>query len=95
MGEQAWRLHDQPDAGMWELRTRARVHTSSSLMCWAACDRLAKIAARLRPATSAGRSGASRADHIRATILAQAWSEKRQAFAESFGGQRARRRACC
>ncbi|MEO7007920.1 MAG: glycoside hydrolase family 15 protein, partial [Caldimonas sp.] len=41
MGEQAWRLHDQPDAGMWELRTRARVHTSSALMCWAACDRLA------------------------------------------------------
>jgi hypothetical protein len=47
MGEQAWRFHDQPDAGMWELRTRARVHTSSSLMCWAACDRLAKIAAVL------------------------------------------------
>ena len=47
MGEQAWKFHDQPDAGMWELRTRARVHTSSSLMCWAACDRLAKIAAVL------------------------------------------------
>jgi GH15 family glucan-1,4-alpha-glucosidase len=30
VGEQAWRLHDQPDAGMWELRTRARVHTSSA-----------------------------------------------------------------
>ncbi|MGA8393235.1 MAG: glycoside hydrolase family 15 protein, partial [Burkholderiaceae bacterium] len=44
MGEQAWRLHDQPDAGIWELRTRARVHTSSALMCWAACDRLARIA---------------------------------------------------
>jgi len=29
---------------MWELRTRARVHTSSALMSWAACDRLAKIA---------------------------------------------------
>jgi hypothetical protein len=43
VGEQAWLLHDQPDAGMWELRTRARVHTSSALMCWAACDRLAKI----------------------------------------------------
>ena len=47
MGEQAWRLHDQPDAGIWELRTRARVHTSSALMCWAACDRLARIAAAL------------------------------------------------
>ena len=44
VGEQAWLLHDRPDAGMWELRTRARVHTSSALMSWAACDRLAKIA---------------------------------------------------
>ncbi|MEP6506090.1 MAG: glycoside hydrolase family 15 protein, partial [Betaproteobacteria bacterium] len=25
MGEQAWLLHDQPDAGIWELRTRARI----------------------------------------------------------------------
>jgi GH15 family glucan-1,4-alpha-glucosidase len=36
VGEQAWLLHDRPDAGMWELRTRARVHTSSALMSWAA-----------------------------------------------------------
>src|SRR5690606_26993074 len=47
VGECAWQLHDKPDAGMWELRTRAEVHTSSALMCWAACDRLAKIAAVL------------------------------------------------
>jgi GH15 family glucan-1,4-alpha-glucosidase len=85
MGEQAWRLHDQSDAGMWELRTRARVHTSSAVMCWAACDRLAKIAAAF--AYDERRTlWRGRADHIRATILAQAWSEKRQAFAESFGG---------
>jgi GH15 family glucan-1,4-alpha-glucosidase len=85
MGEQAWRFHDQSDAGMWELRTRARVHTSASVMCWAACDRLAKIAAVF--AYDERRTlWRSRADHIRATILAQAWSEKRQAFAESFGG---------
>ncbi|HEY2560837.1 MAG TPA: glycoside hydrolase family 15 protein [Caldimonas sp.] len=85
MGEQAWRLHDQPDAGMWELRTRARVHTSSALMCWAACDRLAKISAVF---TNSAREGLwrSRADTIRARILAEAWSEKRQAFVESFGG---------
>jgi GH15 family glucan-1,4-alpha-glucosidase len=85
MGEQAWRLHDQPDAGMWELRTRARVHTSSSVMCWAACDRLAKIAA-VFAYDERGTLWRSRAEHIRANILAQAWSEKRQAFAESFGG---------
>jgi GH15 family glucan-1,4-alpha-glucosidase len=85
MGEQAWRLHDQPDAGMWELRTRARVHTSSSLMCWAACDRLAKIAVVFGQ-DDRHALWRSRADQIRATILARAWSEKRQAFAESFGG---------
>ena len=59
VGEQAFRVHDQPDAGMWELRTRARVHTSSALMCWAACDRLAKVARTLacRRASVTGASG--------------------------------------
>ena len=37
MGNRAWDLHDQPDAGLWELRTRASVHTYSAAMCWAAC----------------------------------------------------------
>ena len=85
MGEQAWRLHDQPDAGMWELRTRARVHTSSSLMCWAACDRLAKISA-LFARSAREVLWRSRADAIRSRILENAWSERRQAFVESFGG---------
>jgi len=86
MGEQAWRLHDQPDAGMWELRTRARIHTSSSLMCWAACDRLAKIAAVLRqPLRQVLWS--ERARHIREVILARAWHAERGVFAESFGGR--------
>jgi GH15 family glucan-1,4-alpha-glucosidase len=84
-GEQAWRLHDQPDAGMWELRTRSRVHTSSSLMCWAACDRLGKIARVLGLAPRAAH-WVERAQHIRDKILQQAWSDKRQAFVESFGG---------
>jgi GH15 family glucan-1,4-alpha-glucosidase len=84
-GEQAWRLHDQPDAGMWELRTRARVHTSSSLMCWAACDRLAKIAVVLGlPARVA--LWRERARIIHARICEQAWNDRRQAFVESFGG---------
>jgi GH15 family glucan-1,4-alpha-glucosidase len=86
LGDRAWALHDQPDAGIWEYRTRARVHTSSALMCWAACDRLAKIAAHL------GRDARAtlwreRADAIRGKILAHAWSEKRGAFVESFGGE--------
>ena len=86
VGEQAFRVYAEPDAGMWELRTRARVHTSSVLMSWAACDRLAKIAAALaldeRAALWAGR-----AELIRERLLREAWSEERQAFAESLGGR--------
>ena len=85
VGEQAYLLHDQPDAGMWELRSRAHVHTSSSLMCWAACDRLAKIAAHLGE-TDRAQFWSARAATIKDVILEQAWSEERQAFADSFGG---------
>ncbi|WP_028035713.1 glycoside hydrolase family 15 protein [Chelativorans sp. J32] len=85
-GEQAYRLYNQPDAGMWELRSRSRVHTSSSLMCWAACDRLAHIAAQLGEAARV-RYWRERADEIKERILAEAWSEKRRAFVESFGGE--------
>src|SRR3546814_9332440 len=44
VGERAWTMHDQPDAGLWEFRTRTSVHTYSSVMSWAACDRLANAA---------------------------------------------------
>ncbi len=85
-GEQAFKLHDKPDAGIWELRSRARIHTSSSIMCWAACDRLAKIAAflGLQDRTAFWRQ---RAELIKNKILSSAWSEKRKAFVESFGGE--------
>ncbi|HEY9108002.1 MAG TPA: glycoside hydrolase family 15 protein [Roseateles sp.] len=86
MGERAWALHDQPDAGIWELRTRARVHTSSSLMCWAACDRLARIAMVLGLPERAA-LWQQRAATIHTAITTRAWSEERQAFAESFGGR--------
>ena len=85
MGEQAWRLHDQPDAGIWELRSRVRVHTSSTLMCWAACDRLARIAAVLGQGERAS-LWQTRAGVIRQTILQRAWNAERQAFVESLGG---------
>jgi len=86
VGEQAVRNYDQPDAGMWELRTRARVHTSSALMCWAACDRLGKIAVTLKQADRAT-YWHGHANTMRERILRESWSEERQAFAESFGGR--------
>ncbi len=85
LGELAVKYHDQPDAGLWELRGSARVHTYSAVMCWAACDRLSRIAARLG---LAGRAAWWRrhAKIIHATICRRAWNAKRKAFVSTFDG---------
>lgn len=85
LGMRAIALHDQADAGMWELRTKAGVHTSSSLMCWAACDRLARIAALLQRADRAT-FWSAQASMIKARILDAAWSEERQSYTATFNG---------
>ncbi|MTH96213.1 glycoside hydrolase family 15 protein [Roseibium sp. RKSG952] len=85
VGERAYAMHDQPDAGMWELRTRARVHTSSSLMCWAACDRLAKIAQQFGLKDRAN-YWHGRAYEIHAVICERGWNAEVGAFVESFEG---------
>jgi len=63
-----------PDAGIWEYRGRTRVHTHSAATCWAACDRLARIAAALELA-SAAKQWRVAADELRDTILERAWCE--------------------
>jgi len=84
LGEHARKFYNQPDAGLWEYRGRQRVHTFSSIMCWAACDRLAKIAVKLGKEDRATYWRTS-ADEIRAFIIEGAWDEEQQAFTESFG----------
>jgi GH15 family glucan-1,4-alpha-glucosidase len=84
VGERAYQVYNTPDAGIWEFRGIAHVHTSSAIMCWAACDRLAKIAETLGRGDRAIHWHA-RADEIRNTILELAWNEDRQAFTGAFG----------
>ena len=74
VGEMAWAMHDQPDAGLWEFRTRQEVHTYSAVMSWAACDRLAMAAHWLGKTDRAG-LWRERADAIRARIEQDAWVE--------------------
>ena len=84
LGEQAANLYDKPDAGLWEYRGRARVHTFSAVMCWAACDRLARIANRLGMQPRA-REWRARADKMHREILERGWDEKQKCFTEAFG----------
>jgi GH15 family glucan-1,4-alpha-glucosidase len=84
-GESAWRLHDKPDAGLWEFRGRAAVHTYSTVMAWVACDRLASIAAHLglderRVVWS------ERADHVREVVLERAVHPTGGHFVATFDG---------
>ena len=86
LGEEAASRWIEPDAGLWEFRTRQEVHTHSSVMCWAACDRLARIADKLGLAERA-ELWRDRAARMHAGIMARAWNEQRQSFVATFEGE--------
>lgn len=85
LGQQAARRWDQPDAGLWEFRTRGAVHTHSAIMCWAACDRLAKIGAKLG-LTERAAYWRDQADRIHSGTLERGWNQDIGSFVSSFGG---------
>jgi GH15 family glucan-1,4-alpha-glucosidase len=85
LGRRAIAVHDQPDAGLWELRGSTRVHTFSAVMCWAACDRLARIANRLGlPGQTA--TWREEAAKIQRFVQERCWSEARQAYVATADG---------
>jgi len=83
LGHRARKCYLEPDAGPWEYRGRARIHTYSAMMCWVACDRLARLAGLLSLNDRAGHWRAE-ADTIRDDILSRAWSNKWGALAGAF-----------
>jgi len=85
LGNHAASLFDKPDAGLWELRGMERVHTFSSVMCWAACAALAGIAARLELDDRAAH-WRNRADRIRQVITDRSWNAHLGAFTAAMNG---------
>jgi GH15 family glucan-1,4-alpha-glucosidase len=86
LGEKATKLYDQPDAGLWEFREEKRIHTHSSVMCWVACDRLAKIATQLR-LDDRQKYWRKIADNIHKQIVDRAWNGKLKSFVDTFDGE--------
>ncbi|HEY4735520.1 MAG TPA: glycoside hydrolase family 15 protein [Gemmatimonadaceae bacterium] len=84
-GEQAIRLYDQPDAGLWELRGVQRIHTFSSVMCWVACDRLAEYSKRVKREARA-RFWREQADKIHSVVAKRSWSPILNAFTATMEG---------
>jgi GH15 family glucan-1,4-alpha-glucosidase len=86
LGERAAEHFAEPDAGPWEFRGIAKVHTFSAVMCWAACNRLFRIAAHLKLAERAD-FWKARAETMREEILRRAWNERKQSFTAAFDGE--------
>jgi GH15 family glucan-1,4-alpha-glucosidase len=74
----------QPDAGIWEFRDEWRPQTFSSLMCWAAADRMSRIARLHQP--SIAEEFAVAATKIRSELLANAVDAKRGNLVADYGG---------
>ncbi len=86
LGQRAIEVFDQPDAGPWELRTKAAVHTFPSVMCWAACDRLAKIAAAMEREDRVA-FWRENADRMHRIIDERAFNPRTGTFVSSFDGE--------
>ncbi|MGH9299412.1 MAG: glycoside hydrolase family 15 protein [Acidimicrobiales bacterium] len=76
-----WR---KEDAGIWEVRGPARHFTHSKVMAWVAFDRAVRACEEFGRDGPVGRWRTLR-DEIHAEVLARAWSDRRQAFAQSYG----------
>lgn len=72
-----------PDKGIWEFRHEDRHFTFSKLLCWVAVDRAIKISQLIGVDKSVQKWEALRED-IYADIMKNAWSEKMQAFTQSY-----------
>jgi len=84
LARKAVRVAGQPDAGIWEYRAEWRPQTFSTLMCWAAADRMSRIAEVHRPADTAEfREAAAK---IRDEILREALDPSRGCLVADYRG---------
>ncbi len=74
------------DKGIWEFRNKDMHFTFSKLLCWVAVDRAIKISELIQRGEKAKKWESLR-DEIHDDIIKNAWSEKKQAFTQSYGSQ--------
>jgi GH15 family glucan-1,4-alpha-glucosidase len=83
LADTAARRWQEADSGIWEMRGEPLHHLSSKVLCWVALDRAVRLAPQLGEHARSEAWAAER-DRVRAAIIERGWSEKRQAFAQSF-----------
>ncbi|MEU2395750.1 glycoside hydrolase family 15 protein [Streptomyces sp. NPDC007369] len=77
----------EPDAGIWEVRSPPRHFTQSKMMCWVGLDRAADLAERgMIPARHLPRWQTTR-DQIRAFVESRCFSHRRNSYVRSAGSE--------
>ncbi|WP_248910312.1 glycoside hydrolase family 15 protein [Halocatena marina] len=96
LGENDWRAYsdivdyvteiwEQPDSGIWEVRSQPRHFVHSKIMCWTALDRAIALAEQSDWDAPLDRWRNVR-DRIRTTILDRGFDEERNTFTRAFDG---------
>jgi len=80
------KIWKEPDEGLWEVRGGKSHFVYSKVMCWVALDRAIKLAEAY---DFNGEIELWRAEKgkIHAAVMEHGWSEKKQAFVQSFGSE--------
>lgn len=83
--ESAGESWDQPDHGIWEVRSEGRTFTYSAALCQVALDRGARMAARYNlPGDVEG--WREQAEYIRKRVIEDSWDDQLKSFTEHLGG---------
>jgi alpha,alpha-trehalase len=84
LADAAARCWQEKDQGIWEVRGEPRDFLYSKLMCWVALDRAVSLADRL-DASNRVEAWKQTQAQIREAILTKGWSDRANAFTQSFG----------
>jgi GH15 family glucan-1,4-alpha-glucosidase len=76
----------QPDEGIWEVRSGRQHFVYSKLMCWVALDRGLRLAEK-RSFPAEHELWRSTRDAIYEEVMSRGWSESRQAFVQAYDSQ--------
>ena len=84
LADTAARRWQEKDQGLWEIRGEPRDFLYSKLMCWVALDRAVALADPL-DASDRVEAWKQTQAQIREAILTKGWSDRANAFTQSFG----------
>jgi len=84
--ENAAKLWNKPDHGIWEMRGKPRHFVHSKVMCWAALDRGLRLAEECMRKAPVEKWESTR-DEIRAAVESEGYDEERGVFVQTFGNR--------